>query len=125
MYRLRFAAVWLLGGLIIAAIIVHLSLASPTEIVEFSYNDKIAHLAAYAVLMTWWGGIFKGRAQWILVVLFIAMGTILEVLQGLGGVREFSFLDMAMNTAGVLLGVQLCRVGLSGWCQKIEQLVSR
>ena len=88
-----------------------------------SSHDKLWHMLAYTVLMVWFGGIFRRRAQWLLLLLFVALGVGLEFLQGWGGVRVLSTMDMTMNGIGLLVGKKLCRFGLEGWCQKIERFV--
>jgi VanZ family protein len=65
-------------------------------------GDKLGHLAGYALLMFWFAQLYARRAVW--AAGFIAMGIVLELLQGWLGYRSLEGYDMLANTAGVLLG---------------------
>ncbi|MEW5770554.1 MAG: VanZ family protein [Pseudomonadota bacterium] len=87
-------------GLILA--VTYLSLtASPID-TGVDNGDKAGHLLAYFSLMAWWGQL--DRRVNALLILFLAMGAGLELLQGLIPGREPSLLDMAANAGGALLG---------------------
>ena len=101
---------WLLGwGWV--ALVWYLSLTSQTLDIDLgtSFNDKIGHTIAYAWLMVWFGNLYvcrHGRISYGLI--FIAMGILLEVLQGsVTSVRQFSYGDMLANTLGVIVGFVL------------------
>lgn len=122
-YALRFTAGWISAGLLLVALIIYLSLAPGGPPMPVRNIDKLMHLSAYTVLMVWFGGIFKRRAQWFIVFALFGLGVALEYAQGMGGQRVFDPADMAMNGVGVLLGKKLCRFGLEGWCLRVEALV--
>ena len=77
--------------------------SNPPEFnVEFKYFDKIRHFIAYFILMFWFSQIYKkNKTRLFYVVFFIVMGAVLEVLQGLGGIRYFEYYDMLANSLGV------------------------
>ena len=80
-------------------------ISNPPEFnVEFKYFDKVRHFIAYFILMFWFSQLYKtNKARLFYVVFFIAMGIVLEVLQGLGGVRYFEYYDILANTLGVAI----------------------
>ena len=87
------------------AAIIWLSLTPSPPALDFKAGDKIGHLAAYSLLMLWFCLLYlqpKTRALYGLA--FVMMGVGLEILQGMLGFRTYDVLDMAANSAGVLLG---------------------
>ena len=100
----RFSLFWFLLGWVGVIAVVYLSLTSTPIRTALIYGDKLGHLLAYAVLMSWFVQLFQRRG-WLLLhaVFLILMGVSLEFLQGLYG-RYFEYADMAANTIGVFLG---------------------
>ena len=87
------------------AAIVWLSLTPSPPALDFTASDKLGHLAAYGVLMLWFCMLYpKRRARVLCGVGFVAMGVGLEIVQGMTGFRTYDALDMAANSAGVVLG---------------------
>lgn len=99
----RFALV--AAGWCWALAIVWLSLTPSPPEVDFAASDKIGHFAAYAVLMLWFGFLYRvARVRLVYAAAFIAMGVALEVIQGALGYRSYEVADMAANSLGVLAG---------------------
>ena len=95
----------LAGGWLLAAAIVWLSLTPKPPDPGFSYGDKLGHFAAYALLMFWFGALYRApRARVAYALLWVALGIALEFAQGAGGYRAYELADMAANTLGVLAG---------------------
>jgi VanZ family protein len=90
------------------AAIVWLSLTPAPPQVDIESGDKLGHLAGYGVLMFWFAQLYLRRIPY--AAGFIAMGIALELLQAWLGYRTLEALDMAANTAGVLLGWGLARL---------------
>ena len=68
-------------------------------------GDKLAHLAGYGILMLWFCVLYRrARVRAFYALGFVALGIALESLQGSLGYRAFELLDVAANTAGVMLG---------------------
>jgi len=68
-------------------------------------GDKIAHVLAYCVLMSWFANLYgKLHQRWLLAVGFIAMGIALEFVQRWMGFRTFEIADMVAGTLGVGVG---------------------
>ena len=103
---LSLKSLWYLLGWILIASIVYLSLTpNPPQPLEFNGVDKFEHLLAYASLMAWFSQLQLSHRQRIRnAILFVLMGIGVEILQGMGGVRQFEYSDMLANSCGVLLG---------------------
>lgn len=101
---LRYRSAWLGGGWLLVTLVSVLSLMpNPPEPFSFSYVDKVEHGMAYAALSLWFCQLYLGAHQRVVVAL-IAMGVLIEILQGLSGYRYFEYADMLANSTGVLLG---------------------
>jgi hypothetical protein len=106
MRPLRWHKVYWSLGYAYLGVILYLTLTpTPPSGPDVPYADKWEHFLAYGILMAWFGQLLpvgKARLRWALG--FAAMGGILEILQGLGGVRHAEWADFAANATGVVLG---------------------
>jgi VanZ family protein len=109
---------WLGLGWMLVGVVCWLSLTPNPVDTGMDQGDKIGHLSAYLVLMTWWGQLDPRRNR--LVLGFILMGMALEGLQGLTPHRQPDLLDMLANSAGALLGWLLTRTW-PDWLQRLER----
>jgi VanZ family protein len=93
-------------GFAYIAVIIYLTLTpNPPAGPDVPYADKWEHFLAYGLMMAWFGQFLApGRQRWRWAAAFVAMGGLLEILQGLGGVRHAEWADFAANTTGVALG---------------------
>lgn len=101
---LRYFNIWLSFGWAMVIALCYFSLISnPPEFnIGFKYFDKVRHFLAYFILMFWFSQLYHtNKTRLFYVMFFIAMGAVLEVLQGLGGVRYFEYYDMLANSLGV------------------------
>ena len=97
--------IWIAGGWLFIAAIVYLSLATLAIETGVPQGDKLGHLLAYGALMAWWSQLYVSvAARWKLGVAFVALGAAMELAQGLTPTRTPDLLDLAADTAGVLLG---------------------
>jgi VanZ family protein len=106
------------------ASVIYLSLTSdPIDLgVSFAYEDKLQHATAYFVLMAWFGQIYHGRSERIIIaLLFICMGATLEYLQSFNPHRFTELGDMAANTTGVILGFYLTSTSAKNVLIRIER----
>lgn len=118
MYKLRYFPVWLGIGWLLTGAVVALSLLPGVPAVGPS--DKLNHLLAYAVLMTWFGGIYARRLHLAIAVRLIILGLLLEGLQALSGQRQMEALDALANAIGVVLAWIVARDRLNTvllWCE--------
>ena len=124
MLPLRYLRLWLLLGWLMVFVVIGASLmpAKAVEILFGTLNDKLEHAAAYAGLMAWFGGMFRRTPQVWVGVALVALGGVLELLQGLTPTRTPDLLDLAADTVGVLIGLMLSMTVLTRWCQRIENL---
>jgi VanZ family protein len=102
MQPLRFHTFWLAVGWALVLLVTALSLLPYQDLPNVQYNDKIGHGLAYFALMAVFGQIHGARLRTVLLLL--AMGALIEVLQGLSGYRDMSFFDWLADAAGVALG---------------------
>ncbi len=107
---LRFVKWWLsIGWSLVIAVIV-LSLMPSPPMPSWDYSDTISHIVAYFVLMAWFAQIYHApRLRLYYMVGFILLGILLEILQGVGGIRQMDWADMLANGIGVLMAWQLIK----------------
>lgn len=114
---LKLRVLWNTMGLAYIALVIYGSLTpSPPELPGFPGADKLMHGLVYAVMMLWFGFIYRsGRSVVLLGALFILLGIALDVLQGTTEYRSMEILDMASDAVGVLVGGLLARtkIGLA------------
>ncbi len=121
MHPLKYARLWLAGGLLLVVLIVVLSLAPDMPGPSMSGADKLAHILMYLIAMFWFAGIYV-RANWARVgLVLVLLGIIIELLQATSGWREGDWLDALMNLAGVGLGIALAWLWSDGWCSAVER----
>jgi len=94
--------------------------AKAVEILFGTLNDKLEHIAAYAGLMAWFGGMFRRTSQLWIAIALVVLGGVIELLQGLTPTRTPDVLDLTADTIGVLIGLALSMTVLNRWCQRIE-----
>ncbi len=74
---------------------------------DIPWNDKLYHLAAFGLLM-WWFGVALPRARWLRTgLLVLALGVGIEFAQGYVPFRAPSAPDALADGLGVLLGALL------------------
>lgn len=118
---------WVSIGWALIALVIYLSLtASPPEILEFAFADKLKHLLAYSVLMGWFAQLYPERKrQLVWAIAFCLLGIAMEFAQGWGGQRTFDVADMLANGCGVLLAWWLGKKWLAGSLLRVDHVLSR
>ncbi len=123
---LKYKKLWLsLGGLIILTISLG-SLMPPSSVQKdvflIPHMDKVAHFIAYFILMAWFAQIYHtNKERLYCIVSFSLFGIILEILQGLSGIRQTDLMDALVNIGGVLLAWQLTKVRFNLFLVKFEK----
>jgi VanZ family protein len=88
-------------------------------------NDKLEHGGGYAALTIWFIGVYPRQRHWVIVAAFIAMGIVIELLQGwmkLG--RECDIRDVFANTTGIIIGLLIARLWLRNWPARAEAWIA-
>ena len=85
--------------------------------------DKAQHSIAYAALMWTFLQAWEGSHVLRWAILLLLAGVVLEILQGLTGVRLMEYFDMLANSLGVLLGYAAWRTPLGRGFLRIEQSI--
>src|SRR5689334_16672405 len=121
MLSLPHARIWLILGWLLIVGIFAGSLMSQGPSLGIHVKDKIQHFGSYFILMSWFAGLYPRKHHWVLACIFIAMGGLIEILQGtLTTTREMDIRDFAANTAGVVSALLLARLGLANWARRVE-----
>lgn len=124
--HLRFKWIWLLLGVLLMCAILTLSLIDLAPIEAALLQDKVMHMLAYACLMGWFAQIYRHLiARVFLVIALVAMGIVVEYLQGIVAYRQFDVMDMAANISGVLLAWLLSYTWLGRVFVSFERLILR
>jgi VanZ family protein len=102
---IRWRRFWLLLGWLLVLFVIYLSLTPDPVEVPVEQGDKFGHILAYAALMSWFANLYEGLARRIQFAIgFVALGVVLEFVQGWTGYRSFEVADMAADAAGVAVG---------------------
>ena len=104
-------------------VVVGLSLMpSPPMIIPIEHIDKVKHFIAYLVLMGWFAQIYHApRQRFYFLIGFFLLGVLLEVLQGMGEIRQADWGDAVANGVGVLVAWQLTKNRLAYVLAHFEQ----
>jgi VanZ family protein len=117
---------WLIAGWILILLIIYLSV-TPTPIqVPMEGSDKLEHILAYAVLMSWFANLHESSGRRIILAAsFVALGVALEFVQGWTGYRSFELADMAAGATGVATGWLVAPPRTPNWLSQAEWLFAR
>ncbi len=116
---------WLSIGWLLVALVAYLSLVPDPPTIDVAGSDKVAHVLAYGTLMLWFLQLYPIHRRPIIVVGLIALGILLEFLQGLTAARSSEYIDMVANTGGVMLGWVLGKTRLSTALEALARQVMR
>ena len=87
-----------------------LSLSPSDAVPQVGGYDKIVHCLSYLFLsFCFWAGFQKARPVWLMLVLLVLFGVLIEVFQSFVPGRLMSFWDSVANGLGVLIGYVLFR----------------
>jgi VanZ family protein len=126
MLPLSHVRAWVAASVLLVAAVVVASLGPALPGPGLDNVDKLEHVFAYAVLATWFGGLYP-RARYLRVALALcALGLGLEILQHLmGRGRTGDPYDMAANLAGIVIGLLLGAWRTGGWAARLEAWLAR
>jgi len=124
--HLRFKRVWVSLGVLLICMILVLSLINLAPIEGVLLQDKIIHFLAYGLLMGWFAQICRHHlARFLLVLALVAMGVLVEYLQGLVNYRQFDYIDMLANASGIVVAWALSYTWMGRILVGIERLITR
>ncbi len=126
-HRLR--KLWLSIGWLLVALVVYLSLSSDTLVMANDVKaNRLAyvalHLLVYGVLMLWFLQLYPASRRPIIALSLIAMGVLLEVLQGFTPDRSPGYTDAVANIVGVMLGWSLGKTRLSRALEAVDKTIA-
>lgn len=111
--------IWLALGWLWIVVVFYLCLMPhPPEPLKFPQADKLEHMLTYCWLMLWFCQLAYNRLR--LASMLVAMGVLIEVLQGMEGFRDFEVADMVADAVGVSFGWLLARTHLGGVLKFVE-----
>ncbi len=119
--ELKHFPLWQAVGMALVGLVFYLSLTPNPVGVPVESGDKIGHLLAYFTLVFWFSQLYLPPRHLRLLVLFIAMGVVIEFLQAATGYRTFQLADMAANTLGAGAGYLLARTSARQMLQRFER----
>ena len=130
-HKLR--TLWLFIGWGLVAFVIYLSLVSgplPIDAIAGDENTHrllygISHVLAYGALMLWFLQLYAHSRRTIIAIGLVALGIVLEILQGFTADRHPGYMDIVANTTGVVLGWSLGKTRLSKMLAIIERQVMR
>ena len=99
--NLRWFKLWSVIGWLIITSVIYLSLTPDPIEIDIEQGDKLGHILAYFVMMIWFSQLYLRRMHAWLASGFIALGIILEYVQGWSGYRDFEYMDMLADAIGV------------------------
>ena len=124
--RLKFLRFWRITGWTVVAVAWYVALdPSPVDLSAIQFGDKLVHTTAYLGMMLWLSQCYARQRRLTLAVFFIAMGVVIEFLQGWSGYRTFEVADMIANTLGVIIGWLISYTVAGKLFYKVERLISR
>jgi glycopeptide antibiotics resistance protein len=94
-------------------------------LVWFENADKWIHGLIFLFLSVWFAGLWERRAYWRVAIGLMLFGFIVEGCQLLVSYRTADWLDIAANTAGIIVGLTAATAGLGGWGLRLEARYSR
>jgi VanZ family protein len=88
--------------------------------------DKLEHFLAYAVLATWFAGLYP-RSRYLRIGLGLGLlGLAIELLQQVMGLgREGDPVDLLADFAGIVVGLWLGASVAGGWAPRLESWLDR
>jgi VanZ family protein len=126
MLPLRFPRLWLALGWAAVVFAIVVCLLPMNELPNLNANDKTEHFTAYLLLSLWFAGIYPRTRYGIIAIGLLVLGILIEFAQGamhLG--RQADALDVVANSTGIAAGLTLCWLGLGGWAQWVETLLTK
>ena len=124
---LRHPRTWLILGWVFVVLAVIASIVPIQRLPQPpGLNDKVEHMAGYALLALWFVGIYPRSRYVVIAIGLFAMGLLIEWAQSamqLG--RHGDVRDVFANCVGIGVGLTLGFMWLGGWAQRVEAWTKR
>jgi VanZ family protein len=106
MASFHYSRLWHTLGWLLVVLVVFLSLTPKAPVaLEVPGSDKVSHVVAYLVMMLWFSQLYREPRRQVSIGLgLVALGALLELVQGLLGYRSAEVLDGIANGCGVFAG---------------------
>jgi VanZ family protein len=123
MSALRYPRLWLvLGWLFVVAAVVVCLLPAGTPMIGVM-NDKVEHALGYMALTLWFGSIYPRAKYWRVALGFLAMGVVIELVQGwMQWGRQCELADVYADAAGIAIGLLLAMTPIGRCMHWFESL---
>jgi len=122
---LRFEGLWTALGVGFVLLVVYLSLASDPPDIDIPGGFDFGHLIAYGWLTIWFAQIhLLTRRRFAFAAGFCALGVALELAQTMTATRMFELTDIALDFAGVLIGLILAYTPVQHALRMLERLLA-
>ena len=122
----RFLSVLLLLGVLASTLSPAFWFDSKVKALSWFENaDKWLHGITFLFLSIWFAGLFARATYWRIALGLTLFGFLVEGCQILISFRTADWLDIAANTAGIIVGLAVAAAGLGGWCLWVEDRYSR
>ena len=100
----------------------------PSVDVGMQHHDKLIHFLAYFILVGWFVQLYRQHSsRFLIVLLAIGLGLLLEFLQGMISYRSFDWIDAIANTLGAMSAYLLSGTGFASllvvFDNKLYQLI--
>ncbi|MCU7799246.1 MAG: VanZ family protein [gamma proteobacterium symbiont of Lucinoma myriamae] len=108
---MHYRKLWLTIGIVYIGFILAASLLKAPDVnVIISHTDKAVHFLSYFILVGWFVQLYPKLSSRISILISaIALGMLIEYLQGMISYRSFDFADEVANSIGALSAFILAR----------------
>jgi len=86
----------------------------------FQNADKWLHAFTFIILSVWFSGLLARRSYWLIAIGLTLFGFFVEFCQLQVSYRTADWIDIAANTAGIIIGLAVAVAGLGGWGLRFE-----
>lgn len=118
--RWRIAGLLLLMFAMSAALVPELPFWQFNNASEFTFSDKILHMATFAFLMAWFSGQYHQRHYPAIALGLVAFGVLIEVLQSFVPYRTSEWMDLYADGIGIAIGLLIAVFFIGGWTPRVE-----
>ena len=133
MLPIRHTGIWRISSVAILLLVLVLTLSptlwffdsKATAFDWFKYADKWLHALTFMALTLWFTGLYEKRLWWLTALGLVLFGLLVEFCQLQISYRTAEWMDIAANTAGIIVGLTVAAAGLGGWSLRVEDWYSR